>query len=104
MLRLDLFRIISHVSEKVLASTLNYLEGEGLAKRASYDLVPPCVEYSLTPLARNFIRENFYRKVKKIQYFPTLEELQNLCLLKKIIFRVLLLTLPRISQFFIVFC
>ena len=30
MLRLDLFRIISHVSEKVLASTLNYLEGEGL--------------------------------------------------------------------------
>ena len=74
MLRLDLFRIISHVSEKVLASTLNYLEGEGLAKPSLYDFVPPYVEYSLTPLARNFIRENFYRKVKKIQYFPTLEK------------------------------
>ena len=60
MLRLDLFRIISHVSEKVLASTLNYLEGEGLAKRASYDFVPPCVEYSLTPLAQNFLREISY--------------------------------------------
>lgn len=71
-------RLVPHyyaVSEKVLASTLNYLEGEGLAKRASYDFVPPCVEYSLTHLARNFIRENFYRKVKKIQYFPTLEKL-----------------------------
>ena len=59
----------------LLATTLNYLEGEGLAKPSLYDFVPPCVEYSLTPLARNFIRENFYRKVKKIQYFPTLEKL-----------------------------
>ena len=48
MLRLDLFRIISHVSEKVLASTLNYLEGEGLVERTSYESMPPCVEYSLT--------------------------------------------------------
>ena len=53
----DLFRTIPHISEKVLASTLDYLEGEGLVVRTSHDSVPPCVEYSLTPLARNFLRE-----------------------------------------------
>ena len=53
----DLFRTIPHISEKVLASTLNYLEGEGLVERTSYESMPPCVEYSLTPLAQNFLRE-----------------------------------------------
>ena len=55
-----LFRTIPHISEKVLASTLDYLEGEGLVVRTSHDSVPPCVEYSLTPLARNFLREISY--------------------------------------------
>lgn len=56
----DLFRTIPHISEKVLASTLDYLEGEGLVVRKAHDSVPPCVEYSLTPLARNFLREISY--------------------------------------------
>lgn len=56
----DLFRTISHISEKMLASTLDYLEGEGLVTRRAHDSVPPCVEYSLTPLARNFLREISY--------------------------------------------
>ena len=56
----DLFRTIPHISEKVLASTLNYLEGEGLVERTSYESMPPCVEYSLTPLALNFLREISY--------------------------------------------
>ena len=56
----DLFRTIPHISEEVLASTLNYLEGEGLVERTSYQSVPLCVEYSLTPLAQNFLREISY--------------------------------------------
>lgn len=56
----DLFRTIPHISEKMLASTLDYLEGEGLVNRMSHDSVPPCVEYTLTPLARDFLREISY--------------------------------------------
>ena len=37
-------RNIPHISEKVLASTLDYLEGEGLVVRTSHDSMPPCVE------------------------------------------------------------
>ena len=43
-----------------IASTLNHLESEGLVERTSYESMPPCVEYSLTPLTRNFLREISY--------------------------------------------
>lgn len=43
-----------------LSSTLNYFEGEGLVERTKYESMPPCVEYSLTPLAQNFLREISY--------------------------------------------
>ncbi|MGN1265706.1 MAG: winged helix-turn-helix transcriptional regulator [Muribaculaceae bacterium] len=56
----DLFRTIPHISEKVLASTLDYLESEGLVVRTAFDSNAPHVEYSLTPLALNFLREISY--------------------------------------------
>ncbi|MBB4634855.1 winged helix-turn-helix transcriptional regulator [Longimicrobium terrae] len=48
----ELRRRISGVSERMLAQTLQWLEGDGLVKRVAYEVVPPHVEYSLTPLGR----------------------------------------------------
>jgi DNA-binding HxlR family transcriptional regulator len=46
----ELRRKIGGVSEKMLAQTLQQLEKDGFVKRVSYPVVPPHVEYSLTPL------------------------------------------------------
>ena len=45
---------------KVLASTLDYLQQEGLVTRERFEEVPPRVEYSLTPIAKDFLREISY--------------------------------------------
>lgn len=46
----DLRRKIGGVSEKMLAQTLQWLEGDGFVLRTQYPVVPPHVEYSLTPM------------------------------------------------------
>ncbi len=46
----DLRRRIGGVSEKMLAQTLQQLEQDGFVDRVSHPVVPPHVEYSLTPL------------------------------------------------------
>ena len=43
-------RAIGGVSERMLAQTLHWLEDDGLVLRTAYEVVPPHVEYSLTPL------------------------------------------------------
>ncbi|AYH47005.1 MULTISPECIES: helix-turn-helix domain-containing protein [Dickeya] len=48
----ELRRLINGVSERMLAQTLQCLEGDGLINRVAYDVVPPHVEYSLTPLGK----------------------------------------------------
>ena len=48
----DLRRKISGVSEKMLAQTLQWLEADGFVLRVSYPVIPPHVEYSLTPLGK----------------------------------------------------
>jgi DNA-binding HxlR family transcriptional regulator len=49
----DLRRKIGGVSEKMLAQTLQQLELDGFVDRVSLPVVPPHVEYSLTPLGED---------------------------------------------------
>lgn len=46
----DLRRKVGGVSERMLSQTLQWLEADGIVKRTEYRVVPPHVEYSLTPL------------------------------------------------------
>lgn len=48
----QLRRVIGGVSERMLAQTLQLLEGDGMVERRAYEVVPPRVEYSLSPLGR----------------------------------------------------
>lgn len=41
---------VNGISEKMLAQTLQNLESDGFLNRKSFPVVPPHVEYSLTPL------------------------------------------------------
>lgn len=53
----DLRRKLSGVSEKMLAQTLQTLEMDGFVLRVSYPVVPPHVEYSLTPLGGELAKQ-----------------------------------------------
>lgn len=49
----ELRRKVGGVSEKMLAQTLQSLEGDGFVLRKAYPVVPPHVEYSLTSLGQD---------------------------------------------------
>ena len=49
-----------HISEKMLATMLDYLVVEVLLERHVFGSVPPKVDYALTPIARSFLREISY--------------------------------------------
>ena len=53
----DLRRKVGGVSEKMLAQTLQWLESDGFVLRKSYPVVPPHVEYSLTPMGVEVARQ-----------------------------------------------
>lgn len=48
----ELRREVGGVSEKMLAQTLDALVGDGFVLRYAHPVIPPRVEYSLTPMGR----------------------------------------------------
>lgn len=51
----ELQRSINGISQKVLTQTLRNLERNGIVKRTVYPVVPPQVEYSLTPIGKSLV-------------------------------------------------
>jgi DNA-binding HxlR family transcriptional regulator len=48
----ELKRTIEGISQKMLTQTLRSMEADGLVQRKVLDVIPPHVEYSLTPLGQ----------------------------------------------------
>jgi DNA-binding HxlR family transcriptional regulator len=48
----ELRRMIEGISQKMLTQTLRSMETDGLVKRTVIDVIPPHVEYGLTPLGQ----------------------------------------------------
>ena len=51
----QLLKRIDGISKKMLTQTLRAMERNGLVQRVVYPVVPPVVEYSLTPLGQTLI-------------------------------------------------
>ncbi len=51
----ELRRAVEGISEKMLAQTLKTFEADGLVTREALPVIPPHVEYSLTPLGNELV-------------------------------------------------
>lgn len=53
----ELRRKVGGISEKMLAQTLQWLESDGFVERIAYPVIPPHVEYRLTPLGQEIAQK-----------------------------------------------
>jgi DNA-binding HxlR family transcriptional regulator len=67
---------IEGISKKMLTQTLRGLERNGLVKRVIYPVIPPMVEYSLTPLGLTLIKPIMALRDWSEQY---IEEVEQAC-------------------------
>jgi DNA-binding HxlR family transcriptional regulator len=67
---------IEDISKKMLTQTLRALERNGLVQRVVYPMVPPMVEYSLTPLGRTLIGPIWALRDWSEEYIEDVEQAQ----------------------------
>jgi DNA-binding HxlR family transcriptional regulator len=70
----QLLKQIDGISQKMLTQTLRAMERNGLVQRVVYPVVPPIVEYSLTPLGQT-LREPM--KALKVWAYGHLQEVAH---------------------------
>ncbi len=70
----QLLKRIDGISKKMLTQTLRTMERNGLVQRVVYPVVPPVVEYSLTPLGQTLIEP---MKALKIWAYGHLQEVAD---------------------------
>jgi DNA-binding HxlR family transcriptional regulator len=70
----QLLKRIDGISQKMLTQTLRAMERNGLVQRVVYPVVPPIVEYSLTPLGQT-LREPM--KALKVWAYGHLQEVAH---------------------------
>jgi len=67
---------IEGISKKMLTQTLRALERNSLVKRVIYPVIPPMVEYSLTPLGQTLIEPIQALRAWSEQYIEEIERLR----------------------------
>jgi DNA-binding HxlR family transcriptional regulator len=65
---------IAGISKKMLTQTLRGLERNGMVKRVVYPVIPPMVEYSLTPLGRTLIKPIYALRDWSEEYIEEVEQ------------------------------
>ena len=83
----ELQRVVAGISQKMLTQTLRALEEDGVITRKVYPVIPPMVEYSLTPLGRTLVKPVLAICEWAERYLPKIEanrrERQRICLGKR---------------------
>jgi DNA-binding HxlR family transcriptional regulator len=85
----QLLKRIDGISKKMLTQTLRAMERNGLVQRVVYPVVPPVVEYSLTPLGKtliepiNALRTWAYGHLQEVAHAQTMYDQRDHTLLQE---------------------
>jgi len=69
----ELQREVAGISQKMLTQTLRALEQDGVIARKVYPVIPPMVEYSLTPLGNTLVEPLLAICAWAEKYLPKIE-------------------------------
>ena len=75
----ELQREVAGISQKMLTQTLRALEEDGVIARKVYPVIPPMVEYSLTPLGRTLVKPLHAICEWAEKHLPNIEAHQKRC-------------------------